>query len=153
HEHVSDAVVSLNGAQEEKKLIAYVVADTREALTTQDLRDHLKSRLPEYMLPAAFIFLESLPLGPSGKVDHRALPVPDQSRPELMNAFVAPRTEVEHLLAGIWANMLKLKRVGLHDNFFELGGDSILTIQVVARAQEMGLDLTARQMFKHPTVA
>ena len=153
HEHVRDAVVSLNGAQNEKKLIAYVVADDREALTAHDLRDHLKSRLPAYMLPSAFIFLASLPLGPSGKVDHRALPVPDQSRPELMNVFVAPRTELEQLLAGVWADVLKVQRVGLHDNFFELGGDSILTIQIMARAQQLGLNLSARQMFKYPTVA
>jgi amino acid adenylation domain-containing protein/non-ribosomal peptide synthase protein (TIGR01720 family) len=153
HDHVRDAVVSLNGTQDEKRVIAYVVASDHEALNTHDLRDHLKSRLPEYMLPSTFVFLESLPLGPTGKVDYRALPVPDKSRPELMSAFVAPRTELEQLLAGIWADVLKLQRVGLHDNFFELGGDSILTIQVVARAQQMGLNLTARQMFKHPTVA
>lgn len=153
HEAVRDAVVVLNGARDEKKLVAYAVANGQGTPTAHDLREHLKARLPEYMVPSYFTFLESLPLTPSGKVDHRALPAPDQSRPSLISAFVAPQTEREQLLAGIWADVLKLQRVGVHDNFFELGGDSILTIQVMARVQQAGLNLTARQMFRNPTVA
>ncbi|HMF55053.1 MAG TPA: amino acid adenylation domain-containing protein [Pyrinomonadaceae bacterium] len=153
HTRVRDAVVILKEDGSEKRLIAYLVADTSNAPTMHDLRRHLKERLPEYMLPSAFIFIDSLPLTPSGKVDTRALPQPDHARPELVNIFVAPQTELEQLLAHIWADVLKLERVGLGDNFFELGGDSILTIQVVARAQAAGLKLTAREMFKHPTVA
>ncbi|MGA9996711.1 MAG: amino acid adenylation domain-containing protein, partial [Pyrinomonadaceae bacterium] len=153
HTCVRDAVVILREEKSEKRLIAYLIADTSSAPTTHDLRLHLKERLPEYMLPSAFIIIDSLPLTPSGKVDTRALPAPDHARPELLNTFVAPQTELEQLLVHIWADVLKLERVGLNDNFFELGGDSILTIQVVARAQAAGLNLTAREMFKHPTVA
>jgi len=152
HPRVRDAAVILRGERDEKKLIAYLVVDAAEGLATRDLRDYLKSRLPHYMMPSAFVFIASLPLNPNGKLDLGALPVPDYTRPEL-NTFVAPQTEPEQLLAHICADVLKLERVGLHDNFFELGGDSILTIQVVARAQQAGLNLAARQMFTHPTVA
>jgi amino acid adenylation domain-containing protein/non-ribosomal peptide synthase protein (TIGR01720 family) len=156
HKSVRDAAVILREDESEKRLLAYLVIETSlddEAPTTRDLRRHLKETLPEYMLPSAFIFIDSLPLTPSGKLDQRALPAPDQARPDLMTTYVAPQTELEELLAHIWADVLKLERVGLHDNFFELGGDSILTIQVVARAQQRGINLTARQIFKHPTVA
>jgi amino acid adenylation domain-containing protein/non-ribosomal peptide synthase protein (TIGR01720 family) len=120
---------------------------------TPDLRSFLAQRLPEYMLPSAFVTLEALPLTSNGKVDRRALPAPGSERPELATAYVAPRTPAEQQLAAIWAQVLGLDQVGVHDNFFDLGGDSILSIQVIARARQAGLHVTPRQLFQEPTVA
>lgn len=117
------------------------------------LRAALEARLPEYMVPSTFVLLDALPLTAHGKVDRRALPAPDQDRPQLGVAFVAPGTEAEKTLAGVWAEVLGIDRVGVDDNFFELGGDSILSIQVVARATQAGLSITPRQIFEHQTVA
>jgi non-ribosomal peptide synthase protein (TIGR01720 family) len=103
------------------------------------------------MIPAAFVMLEALPLTANGKVDRRALPAPEQSRGEL--EYEAPRNEVEAQLAQIWSEVLKVERVGINDNFFELGGDSILSIQIVARGGQAGLQLTPRQLFQHQTIA
>ncbi|HVF55637.1 MAG TPA: amino acid adenylation domain-containing protein, partial [Pyrinomonadaceae bacterium] len=168
HARVGDAAVLLRDDDGEKRLVAYVVADASgasdaadaadaadgvEAPDAGELRRYLKESLPDYMLPSAFVMLGELPLTPNGKVDRRALPAPGPSRPRLASAFVAPQSEVEKSLAAIWADVLKLERVGTGDNFFELGGDSILAIQVIARAQSDGVRLTASQMFKHPTVA
>jgi amino acid adenylation domain-containing protein/non-ribosomal peptide synthase protein (TIGR01720 family) len=117
------------------------------------LRAYLAERLPDSMLPAAFVLLESLPLTANGKLDRRALPVTEEERPQLEQALVAPRTEIETKLAALWAQALNLGQVGVHDNFFELGGDSILSIQIVARARAAGLALTPRQIFQFQTVA
>jgi non-ribosomal peptide synthase protein (TIGR01720 family) len=118
-----------------------------------DLRAFLAARLPEYMVPAAFVFLDALPLTPHGKIDRHALPAPDRERPLLEEGFVAPRTATEQLLAHIWAAVLRLDQVGLHDNFFALGGDSILSLQIIARAKQAGLQLSPRQLFQHQTIA
>ena len=104
-------------------------------------------------MPAAFVLLDALPLSPNGKIDRRALPAPDGSRPELARQYVAPRTPAEELLAGIYGEVLGLERVGIHDNFFELGGDSILSIQVVSRARARGLHVTPLALFQNPAVA
>ena len=117
------------------------------------LRRFLQERLPEYMVPAAFVLLERLPLTPNGKVDRRALPAPGPARPQLEATYVAPRTAVEAQLAAIWAQVLGLEQVGIDDNFFELGGDSILSIQVIARATQAGLQLTLKQLFQQQTIA
>src|SRR5207342_2117101 len=95
----------------------------------KDLRDRLKRELPEYMVPSAFVFLDSLPLTSNGKVDRQALPVPSQNRAELEESFVAPRTPTEEMLAGIWAQLLHVEQVGIHDSFFDLGGHSLLATQ------------------------
>ncbi|HKG14774.1 MAG TPA: amino acid adenylation domain-containing protein, partial [Pyrinomonadaceae bacterium] len=153
HERVREAAVVVRPEDGEKRLVAYLVADAAEPPTTPDLRRHLKESLPAYMLPSAFVFLDALPLTPGGKVDRRGLPAPEQSGAEPARNFAAPRTELEQTLARIWADALKLKRVGLHDNFFELGGDSILIIQIVARARRACVNLSASQMFQYPTVA
>src|SRR5262249_40109244 len=100
-----------------------------------------------------FVFLSGLPRTANGKVDRRALPAPDLSRAEVERTYVAPRNAVEETLAGIWAGVLRRERVGVHDNFFELGGDSILSIQVIARAHQAGLPLTAKDLFQHQTIA
>jgi hypothetical protein len=100
------------------------------------LRDFLTKKLPDYMMPSAFVVLEKLPLTPSGKVDRRALPAPDKSRPVLDVELVAPRTPTEEILAAIWMEVLSLNEVGVLDNFFMLGGDSIQATQVISRARD-----------------
>ncbi|HZO71112.1 MAG TPA: amino acid adenylation domain-containing protein [Ktedonobacteraceae bacterium] len=160
HPAVKDALVglqSVNGQQnqDQQHLVAYVVTPPQhEVASSSELRSYLQAYLPNYMLPALFISLEALPLSPNGKIDRKRLPVPDQEqRPELDASFVAPGTEIERLLATIWAEVLGLERVGIHDRFFELGGDSIQVIQVTARARKAHLHLTPRQMFQHQTIA
>jgi amino acid adenylation domain-containing protein len=138
----------------EKRLVAYVVAEREPLPTTTELRDFLKEKLPEHMVPAVFVLLDALPLMPNGKIDRRALPSPDRSRPELDKAFMAPRTPTEELLAEIWAQLLDLERVGVHDNFFDLGGHSLLATQVVSRLREaFQVEIPLRRLFEVPTVA
>jgi len=149
------AVIAHEDGGGNKRLVAYVVAEPGYSLSgpsNKELREFLKAKLPEYMVPSALVLLESLPLTPNGKVDRRALPAPDGARPDLGESFVAPRTPVEELLAGIWAEVLGVKQVGIRDNFFELGGDSILSIQVVGKAGRQGIRVTPRQLFQHPTI-
>jgi non-ribosomal peptide synthase protein (TIGR01720 family) len=129
-----------------------IEASTGWKVSSGELRRFLQERMPDYMLPAAFIELEALPLTPNGKVDRKALPAPDGTRPD-DGLFVSPRTPEEATLASIWASVLGLQQVGVHDIFFELGGDSILSIQVIARANQAGIYLTPRQLFEDPTVA
>lgn len=117
------------------------------------LRAFLQERLPEFMVPSAFVVLGSLSLTPNGKVDRKALPAPDRTHPELEETYVAPVSPTEQIIAGIWCDVLGLDRVGIRDNFFELGGDSILSIQIIARARAVGLQLTAQQIFQHQTIA
>ncbi|HEX6290123.1 MAG TPA: amino acid adenylation domain-containing protein [Herpetosiphonaceae bacterium] len=126
---------------------------TSQKQLTADLRRFLSERLPDYMVPSAFVLLESLPLTTNGKLDRRGLPAPDQTGPSTEQSYVAPRTATEAVLSRIWAEILRLERIGIHNNFFELGGDSILGIQVVARANQAGLRLTPRQLFQHQTIA
>jgi amino acid adenylation domain-containing protein/non-ribosomal peptide synthase protein (TIGR01720 family) len=135
-----------------KRLAVYVVA-AQPAPDVSELREHLKKKVPDYMVPAAFVFLEKLPLTASGKVDLRALPEPESQRPELTREYAAPRTEAEKKLAGIWEKALRVERVGVEDNFFELGGDSILSIQIISAARREGLKLTPKLLFAHQTVA
>jgi len=118
-----------------------------------DLRTRLRTRLPDYMVPAAFVRLDAIPLTTNGKVDRKALPAPDGERPELDVAFVAPASPLEESLAAIWKEVLGVERVGIEDNFFELGGDSILAIQVVSKANQAGLGITAAHIFQYQTIA
>jgi amino acid adenylation domain-containing protein len=150
---VRDAVVvAREDVPGEKRLVGYIV--NGEPVQVEDLRNVLKAKLPHYMVPSAFVFVDSLPLTPNGKIDRRALPAPDKSRPQLESAFVAPGTATEELVARTWADILKLKRVGVHDNFFELGGHSLLAIQVISRLREQfGVELPLRVLFEQPTVA
>ncbi|HXS74644.1 MAG TPA: condensation domain-containing protein, partial [Terracidiphilus sp.] len=137
-----------------RRLIAYAVPhDMNSAPSTSALRNYLKDSLPEYMIPSAFVLLETFPLNANGKVDRKKLGTPDSSRPALDANFVAPRTPKEQLLATIWSQVLGIKQVGVHDNFFELGGDSIVAIQVIARANQAGLWLALKQLFQYQTVA
>jgi amino acid adenylation domain-containing protein/non-ribosomal peptide synthase protein (TIGR01720 family) len=141
------AVVVREDRPGERRLVAYVAGEAaRDAL-----RRSLRERLPDYMVPAAFVTLHALPLTPNGKVDRKALPAPEP--PVAREEYAAPRTREEGLLAAVWAQVLRLPRVGVDDNFFALGGDSILAVQIVARVREMGLAFTVRQVFEHQTVA
>ncbi|WP_282793259.1 non-ribosomal peptide synthase/polyketide synthase [Streptomyces sp. CC224B] len=152
HAAVAEAVVSVYEHAGRKRLAAHLVPVRAEGLPpATDLRAHLSADLPDYMLPAAFVSVPALPLTANGKVDRRRLPEPDWSAAD--TAYRAPRTEAERVLAGIWAELLGVERVGADDNFFMLGGDSILSIQVVSRARAAGLGLTPRDLFRHPTVA
>jgi len=138
----------------EKRLVAYVVAVSDSQLDSIGLRGFLKERLPEYMIPAAFVFLDTLPLTPNGKLDRRALPEPDSQRREDEARYVPPRTAVEQGLAEIWAEVLRVDRVGIHDNFFDLGGHSLLATRVASRIREVfRIELPLRALFEMPTVA
>ncbi|HEY0605532.1 MAG TPA: condensation domain-containing protein, partial [Herpetosiphonaceae bacterium] len=124
-----------------------------EGLSSTELRNYLKGKLPEYMVPSAFVVLPAFPLTPNGKVDRKALPAPDSARPDLRAAYVAPRNEDEQRLAEIWAQVLGVEQVGVQDNFFDLGGDSLLAIRVVAKAGQAGLSITTKQLFQNQTIA
>ena len=151
HPAVRKAVVlAREDAPGEKRLVAYVVAES----TADELRRFLKDKLPDHMVPAVFVLLDTLPLLSNGKIDQRALPAPDRTRPELDKIFVAPRTPTEELLAEIWAQVLDLERVGIHDNFFDLGGHSLLATQAVSRMRDaFQVDIPLRRLFEVPTVA
>lgn len=154
HAAVREAVVVLREDSGGRRLAAYfVTAEGAAAPGTIELREYLGRQLPDYMLPATFTPLSALPLTENGKVDRRALPAPDQSRPELGEAYAPPRTRAEEVLAELWARALNVERVGVHDDFFQLGGDSILSIQIANRAAHAGLKFTPRQVFQHRTIA
>ncbi|WP_420029615.1 non-ribosomal peptide synthase/polyketide synthase [Pseudomonas parafulva] len=142
---VSEALVMAQPGPNGPQLVGYVV--TQVAAVT--LRDALKASLPDYMVPAHLVELDSLPLSPSGKIDRKALPLPEAAS---RHAFAAPQTALEQQLATVWQDVLKLERVGVDDNFFELGGDSIISIQVVSRARQLGLHLTPKALFQHQTL-
>jgi amino acid adenylation domain-containing protein/FkbM family methyltransferase/non-ribosomal peptide synthase protein (TIGR01720 family) len=122
-------------------------------ISAGELRHFASDRLPAYLVPSAFVFLEALPLTSNGKVDRRALPMPDESRENMAVEFVAPRTAAEKVLAQIWAEVLDLERVGIRDNFFDLGGDSLLGIRGISKANQAGINLTYKQLFQHQTIA
>ncbi|MGI9628538.1 MAG: non-ribosomal peptide synthetase, partial [Longimicrobiales bacterium] len=142
----------------DERLVAYLVPETNaadaDAPGADALRAHAKSKLPDYMLPAAYVELEQLPLTPNGKIDRQNLPQPSTSRPELEVASVAPRTPTEEMVAGIWADVLGVDQVGVHDSFFDLGGHSLLMTKVSSRlADSLGVQLSLISIFERPTVA
>jgi acyl carrier protein len=138
----------------DKRLVAYVVWKPGEAPQMGELRSFIKGHLPEYMLPSAFVEMDMLPLSPNGKVERKLLPAPDGARPELEQAYVAPRNEVEQTLSNIWAEVLRLEEIGINDNFFDLGGHSLLATQVISRVEvAFNVELPLRAIFENPTVA
>jgi amino acid adenylation domain-containing protein len=153
HQAVQEVVVLVREIEDNnKQLVAYVVLKKNQTNTSTQMRNFLRERLPEYMVPSAFVFLERLPLTANGKVDHRALPAPDTVRPELEKVFVPPCTKEEKILAEIWAKVLNFEQVGIEDNFFSLGGDSIRSIQVQSLAKEQGLNFSIQQLFQYQTI-
>jgi amino acid adenylation domain-containing protein len=154
HTSVRECVLVAREDAGEKRLIAYVTLKDGLEANSVELRRWLQERLPEYMIPAVFVTLEKMPLTPSGKIDRRALPAPDQTRPQPEETFVAPRTETEKALANIWTQVLGVERIGIHDNFFELGGHSLLATQVMSRVRDaFQIELSPRQLFETLTVA
>ena len=147
------AVIAGDDVVEGKRLIGYVVPDGQTYPATNELRDFLKERLPEHMIPAVFVFLERMPVTASGKPDRRALPAPDASRPSLTAPFVAPRNELEREIAAIWRESLRLERVGVEDNFFDIGGHSLLIIQVHGKLLDrLKREFSVVDLFRYPTV-
>uniref|UniRef100_A0A2P1CZF5 AptA n=2 Tax=unclassified Phormidium TaxID=2609805 RepID=A0A2P1CZF5_9CYAN len=134
----------------QKRLVAYIVPQKPQP-KIEELRLFLKEKLPNYMIPAAFVLLDKLPMTGNQKVDYPALPTPDFSHKE--DDFVAPRSVIEEKLAEIWSEILRIEKVGIHDNFFELGGDSILSIQVISRAKQAGIKIAPKQLFQYQTIA
>jgi len=138
----------------EKRLVAYIIPADNSAPSQSTLRKYLLSRLPDYMIPAVFIFLDVFPLTPNGKIDSRALPVPDHFRPELDEAYVAPSTPTEETIANIIQEILFINQVGVYDNFFDLGGHSLLAVKVISRLRDsFQIELPLRQFFEAKTVA
>jgi acyl carrier protein len=130
-----------------QRLVAYVVG----SVDAEELRGHLRESLPEYMVPGAFVVLEALPLTPNGKLDRKALPAPEHAADT--DRYVAPRTPVEEVLAEIWAEVLRLERVGVHDSFFDLGGHSLLIMRLLAKIQAtFDLEISIRTVFSMPTL-
>jgi amino acid adenylation domain-containing protein len=126
----------------------------QEKLLLPTLKEHLRRRLPEYMQPAALVKMDALPRSASNKVDRRALPAPDDARPETLREFVSPRSEIEHAVASIWREVLRWDRLGVHDNFFELGGNSLHAVQMFSRIRNVfGVDVRFQRFFAHPTIA
>ncbi|MEH2536066.1 amino acid adenylation domain-containing protein, partial [Bradyrhizobium sp. AZCC 1614] len=150
HAGVEQAVVVAHEDAAGKRLVAYVVGRGEARPDATGLRHHLQHTLPDYMVPAGFVVLDQLPLTPNGKLDRKALPAPDWQG---SSDAIAPRTPTEATLAAIWRDVLKLDRISVNDNFFALGGDSIQSIQLVARANRVGLSLSARQVFEQQTIA
>jgi amino acid adenylation domain-containing protein len=150
HEAVRQAVVVVREVGIEKRLVAYVVGEA----SASELRRHLKERVPEYMIPSAFVSLSKMPLTPNGKVDRRALPKPDGLIQDQENVFVAPRTPLEELIAGIWCQVLGMQKVSRNDNFFEMGGHSLLAMQILSRVRNtFHVEVSMRHLFEHATVA
>ncbi len=148
HAAVKDVVVLVR----EERLVGYVVASAE--ISVSELRQHLQGALPDYMIPAAWVFLKTLPLTPNGKLDKGALPLPDASRPTLKETYVRPQTEAERIVDNIWQGVLRLEKIGINDNFFDLGGHSLLLLQVHHELhQAFGKEVSIVDMFQYPTIS
>ncbi|MEM1395547.1 MAG: phosphopantetheine-binding protein, partial [Cyanobacteria bacterium P01_H01_bin.150] len=135
------------------RLVAYLVTHENTKPSVNELRGFLKQKLPEYMLPSAFIVLDALPLTPNGKIDRRALPAPDNQRPELTATFKPPQSEMEQQIGKLWQEVLHLDKVGINDNFFDLGGNSFLMLQVNNKLRAiLQRDISVVTMFQNPTI-
>ncbi|TDB49066.1 non-ribosomal peptide synthetase [Photorhabdus khanii] len=151
HPAVSEALVLALGDGQDKRLVAYVVAEQDNGLAAS-LREHLSDILPDYMVPAAFVRLDTFPLTPNGKLDRRALPVPDQHA-FARQIYEAPQGEIESALATIWRELLAVEQVGRHDSFFALGGHSLLAVRMIERLRRMGLGVSVQTLFEHPVLS
>jgi acyl-CoA synthetase (AMP-forming)/AMP-acid ligase II/acyl carrier protein len=154
HTAVEQSVVIVHEENSsEKRLVAYYIPIGDQLPTVSDLRRHIQESLPAYMIPSVFIALDSFPLTPNRKVNRKALPQPEQSRPQLEAEYVAPQTEVENIVAEAWRNLLKVEKVGIKDNFFDLGGHSLLATNLLARmAESFEVNIPLRSFFEMPTI-
>ncbi|MCH8246793.1 MAG: amino acid adenylation domain-containing protein [Bacteroidetes bacterium] len=152
YEHIrSSAVVIREDTPGDQRLVAYIVTNSKS--DTSELLLFLRDQLPEYMIPSAFVYLDELPVTPNGKVDRKALPEPDEIRPELFQSYTAPKTAIERAIAEIWSEVLRLDRVGVDDGFFDLGGHSLHAIQVQSRVREyLKKELPLKAIFEYPTI-
>ena len=147
-------VVVAKDESQEDRLIAYIVPTHGQTPTVNEIRNYLKDKLPGYMMPIAFMFLDTLPLTPTGKVDRRALPKPDHSRPGLDKAYVAPKDPLELQLTKIWEKILGITPIGVKDNFFDLGGDSLCAVQLITQVERLsGRAIPPAILFGSPTIA
>jgi acyl-coenzyme A synthetase/AMP-(fatty) acid ligase/acyl carrier protein len=154
HTGIKEVVVTPQTESGETRLVGYFTSHAQRSPSVSELRSCLKGKLPDYMIPSAFVKLDAIPLTPNGKVDRKALPDPEKNRPELDTEFVAARTQVEKELAKIWAGVLSLDQVGIQDNFFDLGGHSLLATQVISRViNTFKVELPIKSLFESPTVA
>ncbi|MDF1845047.1 MAG: amino acid adenylation domain-containing protein [Rubripirellula sp.] len=154
HSDIRDVIaVASDSVSGQTQLVAYLISVDSASPTVESLRSYLARALPDYMIPAFFIFLDAFPLTGNGKVDRSTLPRPERSHFTLNSTHVAPRSSIENSLVKIWSDVLGIESVGVTDNFFELGGDSILTIQAISRAKRAGISLAIHQVFAHPTIA
>jgi amino acid adenylation domain-containing protein len=151
---VRDAVVLAREDQRgSKRLVAYYLARESGQSTTSTLLSHLRAKLPSYMVPSSYVRLEAFPYTPSGKIDRRALPPPGKARPDLAEAFLAPRTPIEEQMAAIWRDVLGLREVGIRDNFLDLGGDSLLALQITSRVRDtLRRELPLAGLYEAPTI-
>ncbi len=154
HGHVREvAVLALGKNADDKKLVAYIVAQEGQQPELQSLKDFIKADLPDYMVPSAFVFLAAFPLTSSGKIDRRALPEPESFEPGNTAEYVAPRNQSEELLAGLWQDILNIERVGIKDNFFDLGGHSLLATQLISRVRDaFNVELPLKALFEDATI-
>jgi amino acid adenylation domain-containing protein len=148
-----DVVVVREDVPGEKILVAYLVAKAPAHPNAAELRLFLRSKLPDYMVPTAFVVMESLPLTPNGKIDRRKLPAPEQSELARSGTYAPPSSPIEEVLVGLWEELLHVERIGVHDNFFELGGTSLLSIRVIDRLNKAGLKVAPGEFFQHQTIA
>jgi tyrocidine synthetase-3 len=156
HPSVKEAVVvarNIKGELNNRRLVAYLTAEGEEKPTDELLRSFLKSKLPDYMIPSFFITIEDIPLTQNGKINIKGLPEPNSESFNTEQNYVPPSTPTERILVDIWTKILNVDKIGIHNNFFNLGGDSILSIQLVSRAKEKGLNLSVQQVFLDPTIS
>lgn len=153
HPAIREVIVQAREDDNQKRLVAYLAFSNGAGVDHQQLRGFLGERLPAYMIPSVFVSVGQLPRTPHGKIDLNALPAPEGMDQGSKRVFVAPRSQNEKLLEEIWSKVLGISPIGVHDNFFEVGGDSILSIQIIARARQAGLRLSAKQLFNYQTIA
>lgn len=155
HPTVKDAVVMVReDVAGDQRLVVYLVVQPDSSLSVDDLRSFLQEKLPDYMIPSAFVPLQTFPLTANGKVDRKALPAPDKINTDIEKSFVAPRNSLEEQIADIWSQVLRLEKVGIHNNFFTLGGHSLLVTQLISRMRDaLGVELLIQDVFANPTVA
>jgi acyl carrier protein len=152
HPSIHEAIViTRTETSGEKRLVTYFVPVNDKSYDVDELRDFIRKKLPAYMIPVVFIQLDSLPLTPHGKIDRNALPVPGDICE--LHGYEAPRNETEKILTAIWQDVLEIEQVGIHDNFFDLGGASIQSLQIVAYANMVGIQINAEDIFEFQTIA
>ena len=152
HHSIQEAVViTRTETSGDKRIVAYFVPKNEKIPEVGELRDFIRKKLPSYMIPAVFVLMNEVPLTAHGKIDRKSLPVPEDLRP--LSGYAAPRNEEESILARIWQDALEIEQIGIHDNFFDLGGASIQSLEIVAKANMLGLPFNVEAIFEFQTIA